>query len=356
MSPPLDDQNTELPVVLGRYQVVSLLGKGASASVYLCNDLRKSGMPVALKVFARTVLDSQSAKARIAQEIQLAHAIQHRNVIRLYDVVNHEQMIGFSMEYVAGQDLFSYLNKNHPLSLREILSISRQICQGLEAIHRIGVVHRDLKLENVIMNRDGVCKIADFGVSTVMNYMLDPANVEQFHHELEGQSYQRGSRVTQKGNIVGTLDYLAPEYLSQGKVTPQADIYALGVMLYELISGRSPFLGMTPAQLISCKLEKHPELTASGKETDCLVNICNKAMAFRAEQRFMTTSNLFASLNTVNASAPGPRSQKRSRSFKPLAYLLSFAGALGLVFGIFLLLALIYYLYLFLNRINLLYG
>jgi serine/threonine protein kinase len=210
-----------------RYRVLELLGRGGMGAVYRAHDtlLKRD---VAVKVLSEAGLGTEG-RARLLREAQSAAQLSHPNVVSVFDageveVAGHEDSIPFVvMELVRGESLYT----RRPQTLGEMLTIACQLCAALEHAHAYGIVHRDVKPENVMIAPDGTAKLMDFGLARTVD-----------------------SRLTAEGAIVGTLFYLAPEQALGGEIDGRADLYALGVMLYEWTSGRLPFEGDDPVSVI----------------------------------------------------------------------------------------------------------
>ena len=216
----------EVPVgtlLLGRFQVERTLGQGGMGAVYLATD-KQVGEPVALKVIARNLADDPAAVERFRREVSASRKITHPNVIRVYDIAEGDGLLFLSMEYFEGMTLGAVLERRRLLPLAEALPMLAQICQALDAAHAAGVVHRDLKPQNVLVNERKELRVIDFGIAKAMY--------------LEG--------LTATGLILGTPHYMAPEQIRGLPVDPRADIYSLGAMAYHMLCGKPPFVGDSP--------------------------------------------------------------------------------------------------------------
>jgi serine/threonine-protein kinase len=224
-------------VLVARYRVVGLLGRGGMGEVYRADDLAL-GQPVALK-FLRDDPDSHSnVVTRLRDETRTARQVSHPNVCRVHDVGEWNGRPFVSMEYVDGEDLASLLRRIGRLPADKAVEIVRQVCAGLAAAHDRGVVHRDLKPANVMLDSRGKVRITDFGLASFADD-------------------DRG------GEVAGTPAYMAPEQVSGGPVSPQTDIYAVGLLLFELVTGTAAHQGATIAERRSNRLESAPPLSAS---------------------------------------------------------------------------------------------
>jgi serine/threonine protein kinase len=216
-----------------RYRIISLLGAGGMGEVYRATDLRLA-QPVALKFLPEEMARDPKALARFHNEVRIARQVAHANVCRVYDIGEVEHLPYLSMEYVDGEDLHSLLRRIGRLPRDKALEIARKLCAGLAAAHDKGVLHRDLKPANIMIDGRGHVLIMDFGLAGLMG-------------QIEGAEARNG-----------TPGYMAPEQLSGKEVSVQSDIYALGVVLYEMFTGKRPFVASTRAELIKLAEEGKP--------------------------------------------------------------------------------------------------
>jgi len=206
----------------GRYQVRQLLGEGGKKKVYLVHD-NTLDRDVAFALIKTEKLDKES-KTRITREAQAMGKLgDHPNIVTIHDMGEHEGQPYIVLPVMSGGDIEGLIEKapEHKLPLEQAISITKSVCQGLEFAHSKGIIHRDLKPGNVWLSADGTAKIGDFGLAVAVDL----------------------SRLTQSGMMVGTVSYMPPEQAMGGKVTPKADLYSLGAMLYEMVTGRPPFIG-----------------------------------------------------------------------------------------------------------------
>jgi serine/threonine protein kinase len=206
----------------GRYQVLSELGRGGMGIVFQAYD-KQLKEQVAIKLLSPLFSADPEALERLTREVSMARRITHPNVIRIHDLSEVNGLHYVSMEYFNGANLKEHLKRSGPLSFHNAYQILSQICDGLEAAHSQGVVHRDLKSQNIMIGPSGQIKIIDFGLARSVH--------------LEG--------MTATGLIMGTPEYMAPEQVAGKHVDERADIYALGVILFEMLTGRVPFTGDT---------------------------------------------------------------------------------------------------------------
>ncbi len=220
-------------LLAGRYRIVALLGKGGMGEVYRADDLSLD-QQVALKFLPESLSDNPEAIARFRNEVRTARQVSHPNVCRVYDLTEVEGMYVLSMEYVDGEDLGSLLRRIGRLPADKALEIARKLCAGLAAAHEKGVLHRDLKPANIMLDGRGQALLTDFGLAGLAG-------------EIEGSEVRNG-----------TPAYMAPEQLAGLEVTVKSDIYALGLVLYELFTGKLPFEAETLASLVRARAESAP--------------------------------------------------------------------------------------------------
>jgi len=213
-------------IVAGRYELERPLGHGAMSVVDLAHD-RQLDRDVALKRLAENLARDEELRARFVREARLAARLAHPNVVRVYDVGEDEGRPFIAMECVEGETLAELVARRGPLPPDEAAALGVQACRGLAAVHEAGLVHRDVKPQNLFLRRDGVLKLGDFGIAVV------PA----------------GTRLTAAGTVLGTAGYLAPEQARGEDVTAAADVYGVGAVLHELLTGRPPRQPATLAEL-----------------------------------------------------------------------------------------------------------
>jgi serine/threonine protein kinase len=218
-----------------RYRVLRVLGRGGMGTVYLVED-RQLHRQVALKLIRSEIAESEAVIERFKREIHLSSQVTHRNVLRVYDLGEAEGVSYLTMQYIEGDDLASVLKKEKRLPVARIVSIFRQICEGLGAAHEQGVIHRDLKPQNVMIDAGDRVYLTDFGLAKT---------AEQ-------------SGVTQTGAVIGTPYYMSPEQVKGEPAGPRSDIYALGVILYEMATGAVPFGGTSVYEVMIARLQKTP--------------------------------------------------------------------------------------------------
>lgn len=210
-------------IFAGRYQIIEELGRGGMGRVYRAKDT-KLNEEVALKLIKPEIASSKKTIERFSNELRLARKIRHNNVGSMYELLEEEGTSYITMEYVSGQDLKGLIRQSGNLAINTSISIAKQVCEGLAEAHKLGIIHRDLKPSNVMIDKEGNVRIMDFGIARSLK--------------------EKG--ITGAGVMIGTPEYMSPEQV-EGKETDQrSDIYSMGVILYEMVTGRVPFEGDTP--------------------------------------------------------------------------------------------------------------
>jgi TolB-like protein/Flp pilus assembly protein TadD/predicted Ser/Thr protein kinase len=231
------DKLTRGTTFAARYEVIEELGKGGMGKVYRVFD-EKIEEEVALKLIQPEISSDKKTIERFRNELKVARKIAHRNVCKMYDLGQEEDSHYITMEYVPGESLKSMIGMMGQLSAGQVVFIAKQVCEGLAEAHRLGVVHRDLKPSNIIIDREGNTHIMDFGIARSL----------------------KAKGVTAPGMMIGTPEYMSPEQVDGKEVDQRSDIYSLGVILYEMTTGRLPFEGDTSLSIaIKHKTETPPE-------------------------------------------------------------------------------------------------
>jgi eukaryotic-like serine/threonine-protein kinase len=205
-------------VLGGRYEIIQLLGEGGMGAVYKARD-RELDRPVALKLIRPEMASNAGMLARFKQELLLSRQVTHKNVIRIFDLGDADGVKFITMEFVEGQDLRSLIQEKQKFSPPEAVEIMQQVCQALEAAHGVGVIHRDLKPQNIMRENTGRILVMDFGLARTM----------------------QGDGMTQVGALVGTMEYMSPEQALAKELDQRSDLFTAGLILYELLTGKMPF-------------------------------------------------------------------------------------------------------------------
>lgn len=268
--------------VVGQYTILSLLGRGGMGEVYLARDerLRRN---VALKVLRPDAAFQRSAVKRFQLEARAASALNHPNILTVYEVGHSGDVNFIAMEFIEGVTLRERISSSR-LDLIEALEITLQAASALVVAHAAGIVHRDIKPENVMIRPDGYVKVLDFGLAKLIERYAAP-----------GSSF-----TTTSGAVLGTVSYMSPEQVRGLEVDSRTDIWGLGVLLYELITGRLPFEGPTTSDVIVSILEREPSNPAAGPDVPVeLGRIILKALAKEPSERHQSVEDLLAELRSV---------------------------------------------------------
>jgi serine/threonine-protein kinase len=267
----------------GRYQIIEELGKGGMGKVYKVFDA-KIKEKIALKLIKAEIAQDQETIERFGNELRLARKIAHRHVCRMFDLGEAEGGHFITMEYVPGEDLKTMIRMSGQLGIGTSIHIARQIGEGLSEAHRLGVIHRDLKSSNIMLDREGHVRIMDFGIARTLK--------------------ERG--ITGAGVIIGTPEYMSPEQVEGKDIDGRSDIYSLGIILYEMLTGRVPFEGDTPFAVgIKQKSEipKDPKLLNAHIPED-LGRIVLKCLEKDKAKRFQSAEELVTELARLERGIP----------------------------------------------------
>ncbi len=278
-----------------RFEIIEEIGQGGMGTVYKAYD-SKIREVVALKLLKPEIASDPEVIERFRNEIKLARQVAHRHVCRMYDLGEEWLSIYISMEYVPGEDLKSFIRRSGHLNEAKAVGLAKQIAEGLAEAHRLGVVHRDLKPQNVMIDKDGNAKIMDFGIARSL--------------------HTRG--VTGTGVIIGTPEYMAPEQAEGRDIDHRVDIYALGAILFEMVTGRVPFEGTTPLSIVLKHRSEPPAdpQTLNSQISAGLSRIILKCLAKSRDDRYQSATAVLEDLTAVEQGLPMTR-QVTART-KPL--------------------------------------
>jgi len=266
-----------------RYQIIEELGRGGMGRVYKAQDTEIKEK-IALKLIKPEISSDKKTIERFQNELKLARKISHRNVCRMHDLGKSEGNYFITMEYVDGENLKGMIRMMGQLSSGKAISIAKQVCEGLSEAHRIGVVHRDLKPSNIMIDKDGNAKIMDFGIARSLT----------------------GKGITGVGVMIGTPEYMSPEQVESKEIDQRSDIYSLGVILYEMVTGQVPFEGDTP---YSIGVKHKSEVPRNPKDinpqiSDDLNRMILKCLEKEKEKRYQSAGELRSELENVERGMP----------------------------------------------------
>jgi serine/threonine protein kinase len=290
-----DSRSPDLLAVIGQsiaqYKVLSLLGRGGMGEVYLAQDTRL-GRKVALKLLPTSLINDEERLRRFEREARSASALSHPNVCVIHEIGETDNERPYiAMEYIEGETLRRRFARG-PLTLNDAIDIARQAASALAAAHDAGVVHRDIKPENIMLRRDGYVKVLDFGLAKL---------TERYEAGSDSEAPTFHIFSTHSGLLIGTTNYLSPEQARRHEADERADIWSLGVVLYEMVTGRLPFTGDTPSHVIVAILETDPAALTqfvSGAPTE-LEWIVKKALRKDREQRYQTIKEFLSDLDEM---------------------------------------------------------
>jgi eukaryotic-like serine/threonine-protein kinase len=279
-----------LPVgtILGHYQIISLLGVGGMGEVYLAVDT-KLDRKVALKILPADVASRRDRMDRFTREAKAAAALNHPNIAHVYQIGETSGIHFIAMEFIDGETLRTRIHEA-PLQLQDAIEITIQSAAALVVAHEAGVIHRDIKPENVMIRRDGIVKLLDFGLAKL---------VVDKDAEVDTSAPTVLNVKTKPGSVMGTTSYMSPEQARGLELDQRTDIFSLGVVLYEMVTGRLPYEGTNTYEIVSSILSDKEVPLLGGETPEELERIASKAMSKARESRYQTTKDLLIDLQNL---------------------------------------------------------
>jgi serine/threonine protein kinase len=284
---------------LGPYEVLGPIGAGGMGEVYRARDT-KLGRDVALKVLRSSIAEDPSRLSRLTHEAQVLALLNHPHIGAIYGLEEFEGLPALVLEFVEGDTLADRIAR-WPMPLAEVLPVATQIAEALEAAHAQGIVHRDLKPANIKLRPDCTVKVLDFGLAKA----LDPASTSSAN-AMNSATYTVGDTAT--GTIIGTAAYMAPEQARGARVDKRADIWALGVVLYEMLTGRHPFVGPTASDTLAAILTTEPSWEVLPAAARSLVRHCLRK---DPKQRLRDVGDVRITLSDITNSGEATDREKR---------------------------------------------
>lgn len=265
-------------IFAGRYRIIKQIGRGGMADVYLAKDLILDGEEVAVKVLRTNYQTDPIAVARFQREARAMADLDHPHIVRITDIGEEEGQQYLAMEYVAGLDLKRYIKEHAPLSNEEAVRIMGQILLAMRLAHTHGIVHRDLKPQNVLLTPDGDAKVTDFGIAVAF----------------------AETSLTQTNSMLGSVHYLSPEQARGSKATVQSDIYAMGIIFYEMLTGHIPYDGDSAVTIALQHFQKPlPSVIAENPNVpQPLENVVIKATAKKLTDRYQSVAEMYVDLSS----------------------------------------------------------
>lgn len=266
-------------IFAGRYRIVKQIGRGGMADVYLAKDLILDGEEVAVKVLRTNYQTDPIAVARFQREARAMADLDHPHIVRITDIGEEDGQQYLAMEYVAGLDLKRYIKEHYPLSNEEAVRIMGQILLAMRLAHTKGIVHRDLKPQNILLTPDGTAKVTDFGIAVAF----------------------AETSLTQTNSMLGSVHYLSPEQARGSKATVQSDIYAMGIIFYEMLTGHIPYDGDSAVTIALQHFQKPlPSVIAENPSVpQALENVVIKATAKKLTDRYQSVSEMYVDLSST---------------------------------------------------------
>jgi serine/threonine protein kinase len=274
-----DDRSYWVPEIIGNYKIIGRLGKGGMGDIYKAvqDTLNRT---VALKILPPQMLQNDEFTERFIIEAKAISKLEHQNIVSIYEFGEESGLKYFAMQYIDGEDLGKKLLQKKPLTITEILNYSKQICRALHYAHAKNVIHRDIKPQNILIDKNNICRLSDFGIA--MMYAE--------------------RKITLTGIAVGTPEYMSPEQAEGDTLSHQTDIYSLGIVIYEMLAKRTPFKGNNPVAIAYKQVHELP-LPPSVFRKDTpkrLELIILKALKKNRLERYKSIEEMLNDLDTVD--------------------------------------------------------
>jgi serine/threonine-protein kinase len=284
--------NLETDSTLGHYRIVSKIGKGGMGEVFLAQDT-KLDRKVALKILLSEFAEDKDRMSRFVREAKSASALNHPNIITIYEIGESDGTHFIATEFIEGETLNDY-KKANPLNYKSALEIAIQVASALDEAHHAGIVHRDIKPDNVMIRSNGLAKILDFGIAK----LSEPPAVAGGLSLGEEDATAIKPQSTSPGMIIGTANYMSPEQAKGKEVDARTDIFSFGVLLYEMMTGNLPFEGENALEMIGAILHKEAKPLPSEVPTE-ITKIINKCLRKDRDERYQTIKDVFNDLKDV---------------------------------------------------------
>ncbi len=269
-------------IVAGKYEIIKCLGAGSMGIVYSARIVGSENSKLyALKVLYPEVAKNPALNARFRNEVLVAYGVNHPNVVRAYEYIRDGDLVAYSMEYLDGGDLADRLAKynQNPIPFELGLKWLWQMASGLQALHDAGIIHRDLKPENILLTSDENVKIVDFGIAKA----------------------QFGPKLTEHGGVVGTINYVSPEYIIHGTIDKRSDIYAFGLLAFEIFTGVQLFNQGSMLDIMTTRIKQDPvdPRTINPRIPEGLANLILKCLRRNPDERFQSMEEILVQLASI---------------------------------------------------------
>ena len=288
-------KNTEqnIPERIGHFRIIGEIGRGGMGDIYKAVQEPLNRI-VALKVLSPQLSRDEEFAKRFEIEAKAISLLQHQNIVSIYEYGEENGLRYFAMQYVDGMDLGRYISQSKSIPVMEIIDLSKQICRGLRYAHGSNIIRRDIKPQNVLLEKNGVARLSDFGIAKIFS----------------------GTNITMTGSAVGTPEYMSPEQAQGSKLDAQTDIYSLGIVIYEMLTRKPPFLGNNAMSVAYKQVHELP-VPPSVKRKDTpkrLELIVLKALKKDKRERYSSVEEMLEHLDSVD---PEERVERTTMLFKP---------------------------------------